>query len=516
MITKYRMIQIELNGSVNGNPFIDTQLSAQFCSGALTYDVPGFYDGDGRYLIRFLPMNEGKWSYKTSSNQPELDGIEGDFECAAALSGDHGPVRVKESHYFSYDDGLRFLPFGTTAYAWTSQDSNIIEQTIETLRLSPFNKIRMSPLPKHYEYNYNEPELFPFEGGATRTPEDPSGKRNFTDSAYHFDFTRPNIAYWQRFDRCVEACLEMGIECDLIFFYAYDRWGFAHMGRENNLHYIRYVVSRYCSYPNIWWSMANEWDIMGRACPNFEIEDWELYAAEVQKHDYIGHLNGIHNMTHLYDQSRPWITHVSVQKNDHYSHITTKTDEYMQFGKPVVWDEVCYEGNLEAEFGNISGEEMTMRFWEAFMRGAYCTHGETYHRDDDVIWWAKGGWLEGTSPARIRFMRELVETLPGDAVSVKLGPPHCCNALLYGEKFVHQRQMFGMTIDEHSAEYMLYYLNFTQPQKFTLDLKNNLTYTAEIIDTWNMTVHKVPGIHTGKVSLKLPGRPYMAVLLKKI
>ena len=77
------------------------------------------------------------------------------------------------------------------------------------------------------------------------------------------------------------------------------------------------------------------------------------------------------------------------------------------YGKPIVWDEVCYEGNIPEEFGNISGEEMTRRFWEAVTRGAYCTHGETYDRDDEVLWWAKGGRLHGTSPARIAFLRAI-------------------------------------------------------------------------------------------------------------
>ncbi|HKT56289.1 MAG TPA: DUF5605 domain-containing protein [Microbacterium sp.] len=33
----------------------------------------------------------------------------------------------------------------------------------------------------------------------------------------------------------------------------------------------------------------------------------------------------------------------------------------------------------------------------------------------------------------------------------------------------------------------------------------------DVIDTWNMTVDRLPGTHAGTVRVELPGRPYMAV-----
>ena len=57
---------------------------------------------------------------------------------------------------------------------------------------------------------------------------------------------------------------------------------------------------------------------------------------------------------------------------------------------------------------------MTRRFWEAAIRGGWCGHGETYWSDDDVLWWSKGGALKGASPARIAFLRRVLEDAPGD------------------------------------------------------------------------------------------------------
>lgn len=65
------------------------------------------------------------------------------------------------------------------------------------------------------------------------------------------------------------------------------------------------------------------------------------------------------------------------------------------YGKPVVFDECCYEGDIEFPWGNISGFEMVKRFWKGYIQGAYVTHGETFFSEDEILWWSKGGvkWL---------------------------------------------------------------------------------------------------------------------------
>lgn len=69
-------------------------------------------------------------------------------------------------------------------------------------------------------------------------------------------------------------------------------------------------------------------------------------------------------------------------------------------------------GFATMDWGNLSAEEMTARFWQAIASGAYCTHGETFLDENDVLWWSKGGKLKGRSPERIKFLRDIVEALP--------------------------------------------------------------------------------------------------------
>ena len=53
----------------------------------------------------------------------------------------------------------------------------------------------------------------------------------------------------------------MGIQADVILFHPYDSWGFCEMGKEMNEIYVRYMIARLSAYRNVWWSLANEWDV---------------------------------------------------------------------------------------------------------------------------------------------------------------------------------------------------------------------------------------------------------------
>ena len=111
--------------------------------------------------------------------------------------------------------------------------------------------------------------------------------------------------------------------------------------------------------------------------------------------------------------SRPWITHSSTQRIDVYRTAENVTEWREQWGKPVVVDECAYEGDLDQGWGNITGEEMTRRFWEGAVRGGYVGHGETHFREDHEIWRSKGGDLHGTSPDRIAFLAWILAEAPG-------------------------------------------------------------------------------------------------------
>ena len=227
-VERWDLFEAAFPGPKDGNPFTEVTLDVEFARDNRRLAAPGFYDGDGTYRARFMPDAEGDWTYRTRSNAPDLDGLSGTFHCVPPGERNHGPVRVRNRHHFAYADGKPFFPFGTTCYAWTHQPLDMQRQTLETMRTSGFNKLRMAVFPKHYIFNENEPLYDVYERG-------PNGE---------LDFDRPHVAAFRHFEAQVAALREIGVEADVIIFHPYDRWGYCAMSPEQDDRYLRYLVAR--------------------------------------------------------------------------------------------------------------------------------------------------------------------------------------------------------------------------------------------------------------------------------
>ncbi|MGO6900992.1 DUF5060 domain-containing protein, partial [Rhizobium ruizarguesonis] len=192
-VEKWGVFEASFDGPSGGNPYLDVAFDAVFTHKSREVRVPGFYDGNGIYRIRFMPDIEGKWSFLTRSKTAALDGKTGALTATEPSAGNHGPVRVCNKFHFAYADGTPFLSFGTTCYAWTHQPLEMQKQTLETLKKARFNKLRMGVFPKDYPYNVNEPLYACFERGA-------DGKE---------DFDRPSPASFQHFEKQVAALCQL-------------------------------------------------------------------------------------------------------------------------------------------------------------------------------------------------------------------------------------------------------------------------------------------------------------------
>lgn len=492
-IEQWGIFELALPGSAEGNPFLDVQLSARFTQKHRTIEVDGFYDGDGIYRIRFMPDTQGDWSYQTSSNLDTLHGTEGTFTSIAPTAGNHGPVKVANTYHFAYADGTPYKQIGTTCYVWNHQGNELEEQTLATLRTAPFNKLRMCVFPKHYRYNENEPESYPFPC-LSRGSSAWTGKWNEDhDAGWSFDFSRFEPAYFQHLEQRIGDLLALGIEADLILFHPYDRWGFAKMDAETDDRYLRYVMARLASYRNIWWSMANEFDLM----KNKTLADWDRFFRVVQESDPYQHLRSIHNCFTFYDHAQPWVTHQSIQRHD----LAQAKVWREQYRKPVVVDECCYEGNISNPWGNISGQEMVHRFWLGTASGGYVGHGDTFLHPQDILWWAKGGVLHGHSTPRLAFLKHILAESPATGLDPLV------DVFSYANGFATAGQA-------HS--YYLAYFGVHQPAEVEARVPEGEIYQGEIIDTWEMTITPLTEPVTHKTTVNLPGKPYQALILRRI
>ena len=64
-------------------------------------------------------------------------------------------------------------------------------------------------------------------------------------------------------------------------------------------------------------------------------------------------------------------------------------------------------------------------------------------------------------------------------------------------------------------DYYLYYYGNTQQKFARFRLPDGVKFRIEVIDTWNMTITAVDGSFSGFTEIKMPGRPWMAVRIKR-
>lgn len=512
---QYETFELSFHGNVLTENYAQISLNAEFVCGEEHKTVKGFYDDDGVYKVRFLPQQPGQYTWAVSG---EIT-AEGEELCEPASEEAHGLVKAVNT-LFEYEDGTPFYPFGTTVYALAHQDDALVEETLSTLKAAPFNKVRMCVFPKHYDYSHNEPLYHAFEKN-----EDGS-----------WDVAHPCFKFWHRFENILDRITAMGIQVDLILFHPYDRWGLDALSQADNLRYLDYLLRRLSAKPGIWWSLANEYDISRSKT----LSDWEEIEGFVAENDPYGHLLSCHNIFAHWDFSRPHVTHASIQTKS----LTQIAEWLHRFQKPVIIDECCYEGNIPQPWGSVSGREMVNRFWRCIASGGYCTHGETFLSEDEVLWWAKGGTLKGDSPRRIAFLREIVEALPGplspvdggleklaaltleqlNAMLPMIPPEHRDSMRLF---LTSMRRMDPTDLALHLGsehawaahcgdEAFLWFNDLLCYAEQTLQLPADKQYRVEWIDTWEMTRTVLAENASGSTLIHLPSKEGIAVLATRV
>lgn len=487
--------ELLFEGPQAGNPFDDVLLAAVFKGAGKTIRVPGFYDGKGVYRIRFSPPELGKWSWETESSATEMAHKRGSFECVAPSAGNHGPVRVtQDGYHFAYADGTPFRQVGTTCYSWALQSDAKCAQTIETLKTAPFNKLRMLVTP-----NVESVATNPY----VRTGK---GPRDWDPARFDPD-------YFRRYEDRIQRLGQLGIEADVILFHPYDETrGYNDMKRADDERFVRYCAARWGAYRHVWWSMANEYD----AVKTKSMDDWDHLFEVLVEADPHDRLRSIHQINTYYDHRKPWITHASVQNGAAVlDDLRAELHRAMTL-KPVIFDEVVYEGNSTKRWGNLDGQGMVERFWWGLIGGTYVGHSETYDptQNADFSWLGQGGVLKGTSAPRLAFLRKIMEE----------GPAPGIDAI---------QPWWNYHLGGKPHEYYLKYFGAAAPTEWRVvlpgrggDPKN--AFRIDIIDTWNMTITPVEGVFRmqqkddydvhdpARPSIALPGKPYIAIRLVKV
>jgi hypothetical protein len=258
--------------------------------------------------------------------------------------------------------------------------------------------------------------------------------------------------------------------------------------------------------------MANEYD----AVKTKSMDDWDHLFQILVAADPHDRLRSIHQINTYYDHRKPWITHASVQNGAAVlDDLRAELHRAMTL-KPVIFDEVVYEGNSTKRWGNLDGQSMVERFWWGLIGGTYVGHSETYDptQNADFSWLGQGGVLKGTSAPRLAFLRKIMEE----------GPTPGIDAI---------QPWWNYHLGGVPHEYYLKYFGTETPTEWKVvlpgrggDPKNS--FRIDIIDTWNMTITPVEGVFKmqqrddydvhdpARPSIALPGKSYIAIRLVKV
>ncbi len=432
--------------------------------------VKSFYAGNMLWKARFMPDMMGTHYYVTKSDIPKMNNLRGVFACIQNDLNSHGHVHVEGTHFYYADQTPAFI-CGTTLYAWWYRPEEICLKTLESLKTYGFNKVRMLVFPKYlagftdFELTY-EPPCLPFERK--------NGKFNFQNIIHE---------YFDLLEKRIKQLNDIGVEAEILLFHNYDfgMWGIdEQLSDDSAIDYLQYMINRFSAFKNVWWSLANEYDIWkdpdGTNCIyKIDRRDWSRLGMFLMNHDPHNRLRTIHNIAALYP-NEPWLTHVSVQFPNTYSLLLDLKNIY---DKPIINDEYQYEGNLRDEWGNVSGEEETIRHWLSVMAGAYATHGECFVMNGNKkdIFWTYGGTIVGESASRIAFLKQVVEKMP------------------YNNMFPDHRLMDGRgsyCIREHSDCYFHLFLPECQKRSRMIHLGlsdgTKRAYRITVYDLWDMKV----------------------------
>lgn len=210
------------------NPYQTVDLSAEFRGPRhKAYEVPGYWDGGGRMVVRFSPAEGGEWDYKLISNIAEWNGKEGSF--SAVDSDAPGFVRVANVHHFAYTERRTpHLWMGVTELNFASMDDAAFRAVADARAAQKFTHLRGLVMGAGLEPAFNAPD-------------------------------QPNLAYFQRLDARVRYLHQKGITTDLILaggpgflVKAFPTW-------QERRRYVRFVVGRYAAF-NITWEGVDYWE----------------------------------------------------------------------------------------------------------------------------------------------------------------------------------------------------------------------------------------------------------------
>ena len=358
------------------SPFEDVDVFGTFTGPkGEVLELLAFWDGDGKWVLRFAPTSVGAWTYviHSTDNNDDFTG-EGTVECVP-YDGDldmykHGFLRVsKDRDYLEHADGTPFFWLGDTHWTLITEErydeSNCLKY--ESQFKACVDK-RVAQKFTVYQSNFRDGKVDGFFGKNLDMMQE-------TENGFV-----PNLDIFQNnADPKMKYIADCGLYHAIGYAWCFDM---APNGLERYKKFAKYVAARYGAYP-VAWTLAGELPgYMGDLEENARL--WNEVAKEGEKWSSYENLQSAHlacdrPFPKIYEDESWFDFAMSQAGHGDFDMAQTMYSQFKEMykGHPVLESEATYEGATSNEYvSRIIGPDMMRRLAYLIMQSGGC--GYTY------------------------------------------------------------------------------------------------------------------------------------------
>jgi len=275
-------------------PFIHVWVEASFTApSGQVHTLPGFYDGENTWRVRFSPDEAGRWLYSITARPADAGLTQaGEFEVTARETPGFVKATPGTAWGFSYESGATAFLMGDTVYHLFGAAHCGMEvfPFLQRRAAQGFNilRVRVPVSPFHPPEGYSHWQTrstWPW-GGSPQAPQ----------------FERFNLAYF----RTVDAVMQQAAALDIGFEMIMEAWGFEFPFNNRAVFlpeweelWLRYLIARYDAFASVYiWTLANEYEFYpdGNCREKYVANRWAMRTARwVKATAPHGHVIAAHN-----------------------------------------------------------------------------------------------------------------------------------------------------------------------------------------------------------------------------
>ncbi len=243
-----------------------------------SYLVPGFWDGESQWKIRFAPPFSGEWRYETQSADRWLKNKKGKLQIIKWTKEEKienptrkGMIQVAQTgnrrgRYFTYSDGTPFLWVGDTWWNWTKDDIHFesFKELAETRSLQHFTVGQL-----FFAGNGWGPSSSLLDGTTYRIPD---------------------LEQIHQVEEMIRYANQKGITVWIHAWWSRENINES-IGAENIIRWWRYVVHRLQAY-NVIWVLAGEYNMYHYG--GFDLSFWNELGSLIKHEDPFHRITSAH------------------------------------------------------------------------------------------------------------------------------------------------------------------------------------------------------------------------------